>query len=372
MLNRLEIKSFRGIRNLTLEDLQDVNLFLGGNDAGKTTILEAVILGGVYKDINQILRCSRERLSSTPMSPFGPHYSTLDGFLSLFPFKEEEKRVALQMTIDGSPHSLELNGELSLHFQEAHGKEQEQEIRMFEGRHIVDGVSMPLFIPEDYHYKVSLQNQKNTYPIKAIWSGSHLSNRHRRRAYATKEGERNVVQLLHMIDRDIEGIKWQQAPFGNGFQEVIEHRQLGEVPLFAYGDGMKKALSLAEGVVTAKGGALLADEIETSLQTGLLSDIFGWLIEACQRNRVQLFATTHSLETISALARRAMETPNASLACYRLERPQDSDELRRVLEQYPDNEALLGLSQNGLDVRRFSAKELDEIVNGRGIDVRRQ
>ena len=34
-LNDLEIKAFRGIRNLTLKDFRDVNLLLGNNDAGK-------------------------------------------------------------------------------------------------------------------------------------------------------------------------------------------------------------------------------------------------------------------------------------------------------------------------------------------------
>ena len=150
-----------------------------------------------------------------------------------------------------------------------------------------------------------------------------------------------------MIDSEIEGIKLVPSEYSNtGSNQVIEHRRYGEIPLYTYGDGMKKILSLASILPGAKGGILLIDEIETSLQSSILSQVFQWLLEACRHYEIQLFVTTHSLEAISTLARCATDYVS-ELACYRL-------------EKYNNNNR----------VRRYSEQMLDSIVNGSGLDVR--
>ena len=41
MLKRLTIGSYRGLRNLTMENLGQINIIIGENNSGKTSILEA-------------------------------------------------------------------------------------------------------------------------------------------------------------------------------------------------------------------------------------------------------------------------------------------------------------------------------------------
>jgi AAA15 family ATPase/GTPase len=73
------------------------------------------------------------------------------------------------------------------------------------------------------------------------------------------------------------------------------------MPISTYGDGLKKVLLLAVSIMRAKGGILLIDEIETAIHVSGLKDIFAWFAEACKRFKVQVFATTHSLEVIDAM-----------------------------------------------------------------------
>ena len=40
----LEIKNFRGIEHLTIDDLSRVNVFLGQNSSGKSSVLESFLL----------------------------------------------------------------------------------------------------------------------------------------------------------------------------------------------------------------------------------------------------------------------------------------------------------------------------------------
>ena len=43
-LTRFDVKGFRGIRNLTLRNLSTVNLLVGDNNCGKTSVLESMML----------------------------------------------------------------------------------------------------------------------------------------------------------------------------------------------------------------------------------------------------------------------------------------------------------------------------------------
>lgn len=70
------------------------------------------------------------------------------------------------------------------------------------------------------------------------------------------------------------------------------------MPLSTYGDGIKKVLLLASNVALAKDGILLIDEIETAIHSKYYNDIFRFVVKACKKYNIQLFATTHSIETV--------------------------------------------------------------------------
>ena len=43
-LKNFSVKQFRGIRDLNVDKLGDVNLIVGDNNSGKTSVLEAIML----------------------------------------------------------------------------------------------------------------------------------------------------------------------------------------------------------------------------------------------------------------------------------------------------------------------------------------
>lgn len=71
--------------------------------------------------------------------------------------------------------------------------------------------------------------------------------------------------------------------------------------LSVLGDGERRALIVALSLPIVAGGVLLVDEIETAIHFSALRKFFTWLVQACQRYDIQLFATTHSIETLDAL-----------------------------------------------------------------------
>ena len=94
---------------------------------------------------------------------------------------------------------------------------------------------------------------------------------------------------------------------------MIDHKDLGRMPLSTYGDGIKKVISLVKGSAAMRDGVLLIDEFETSIHTKAMKQVFDFVIKICKERNIQLFLTTHSDETIDKLLRFEGETDSIRL-----------------------------------------------------------
>ena len=68
MLNSLKIRNYRNLRHLTIEKLGRVNLLVGKNNTGKTSVLEAVYLwvnNGRFDLIYEVLETRADTVEST-------------------------------------------------------------------------------------------------------------------------------------------------------------------------------------------------------------------------------------------------------------------------------------------------------------------
>lgn len=109
------------------------------------------------------------------------------------------------------------------------------------------------------------------------------------------------LRILQLFDPEIVDLLLLKNDDNNRSTENIKHVALGNMPLSTYGDGIKKVLSLANGIAQAAGGVLLIDEVETAIHSKYYDDIFRFLVKACIQFDVQAFITTHSIEAIDGL-----------------------------------------------------------------------
>ena len=86
-IDSLHVSSLRGLRDITLADLGRVNLFVGGTNSGKTTVLEAISLTG---DPLNPLTWSRAANRREPSRFTSIGSSTVDRLKVLFPSRGEE------------------------------------------------------------------------------------------------------------------------------------------------------------------------------------------------------------------------------------------------------------------------------------------
>ncbi|RMH72028.1 MAG: hypothetical protein D6680_20210, partial [Cyanobacteria bacterium J007] len=85
------------------------------------------------------------------------------------------------------------------------------------------------------------------------------------------------------------------------------------IPLGSMGDGMRRILNLVMSAVSVKNGYLLVDEIDTGLYYDVQTDMWRLIFAIAKQLNIQVFATTHSWDCVSAFSDALMEVEDSSI-----------------------------------------------------------
>ena len=123
------------------------------------------------------------------------------------------------------------------------------------------------------------------------------------------ENEDLVIEALQIIDPSIQKI----APVDGGTNMVVKCKGIkNRVRIGSFGDGIWRLLSLILALVESKNRILLVDEIDTGLHFSVMEDMWRLILKVAEKNNVQVFATTHSNDCWQSLALVMSENPNLS------------------------------------------------------------
>lgn len=305
------IERFRGIRELKAENINHVNLIVGDNNCGKTSVLEALLLLQNPEDISNMFRVARYRDNNGVFNK----NSVYEGFINLFPKYPAEALLRVLAHSDGKELEYSICGEHSRIFLEesdlhplypySNRKELPSEADAFSGQikyRIGDQRGSRSIMIHEYS-KISgmsvggskLLNMVYLSPVDHV--KSNLINH-----IVRYDGYKEIcIRVLQLFDPDITDVLILKNELTNRPVEYIQHRRLGNMPVSTYGDGIKKVLLLANAIVQAARGILMIDEVETAIHTKYYDDIFRFLLKACKQYEIQLFITTHNLEALDAL-----------------------------------------------------------------------
>ena len=100
------------------------------------------------------------------------------------------------------------------------------------------------------------------------------------------------------------------------------------------------------------GGVLLIDEIETGIHASKLHRVLGWLAKVARELRVQVVATTHSLEAVDAIA-IATQDAGPDLVTFHLDQSDEQTRVKRI-----DADLLLRLRRERRTGREVSHAEV--------------
>jgi len=314
-LDKLYIDSFRGIRDLYLEHLSPVNLIVGNNNCGKTSVLEAVEFLRFYNSgLINVLQVARQRDYQFAMEYSNSIYENV---MCMFPQESQVRKIELSGIYNDEEFSYRFYGEnKKMFYDPAQGRRGRQnrtqntipgetEVDGFEGGILVSFGKELIQTPVKFHRYVKMSDfsytESKSLPVRYVSAFAHLRGDIINEIVRNEEYKDICVMMLKLFDKGISDILTLPSDTGSRMVSYIRHDRLGNMPLSTYGDGVKRALVLADEIARARGGILLIDEIETSIHKQYYDDIFRFVTKACQQYNVQLFITTHSLEAVDGI-----------------------------------------------------------------------
>lgn len=319
-LKSIKINTFRGISNLSVDELSHINLIVGDNNCGKTSILEAIQLLRAPDDINNVFRVSRNRdayIGISRMPIFDSFVNMLSGdndkLLSVSCEYDNTRMNELKtasVSINGSIKRVmfdinELKKEDRFAYREQMLDPDDNEIDEFVGDMISEstfGTNIrPIKINRFTNVTGRAVETQELIRIQYLSPISHIANYTFNRIIKNEKYKEICIRMLKMFDENIDDLLFLKMESSYRPIEYIKNKAVGLMPLSTYGDGIKKVLSIANAIAQASDGVLLIDEIETAIHSKYYDEIFNFIIKAAVQYNVQLFITTHSIEAVDGL-----------------------------------------------------------------------
>ena len=367
-MNNLEsvtIHQFRGLRDLELKDLGRINLLVGINNSGKTSVLEALEIYCHPLDIRSWLSTALQREQESRLT------RPIDAIQWLFTrYFYNQYQELKKPNIFISSSGLYSVKQLKSSYEEIEriwlsDSKKDEELDSDDVPGVRKGIDLKIEIYHIDHLSL-FDHQYTSVEQYQLWEDEFLSRPYRKRdprlntSVVTPSSHRSeigqfrllseatlqnfksdVIKLLQQIDTNISDIEILLSPQSTSsrFNIYIQHEKLGLAPVSTFGDGIRRLLHIALKLASVKGGILLIDELESTIHTEALQSSFQWLVKWCTEMDVQLFATTHSLEAVDALLE--VTESDSDLVLYRLEPKEektkvirhDGHRLRRLREE---------------------------------------
>ncbi|MGK7904813.1 MAG: ATP/GTP-binding protein [Hormoscilla sp.] len=323
MLKTLNIENFRGFKSLELQHLGRVNLLVGANNSGKTSILEAI----------QIL-CSRTDMGSIQrlMTYRGEYWWTET---------DSRKNGALELDIRHLFHGQDTAPGREFSIVGVHGNHQEKLVASIHAIEQSEPVNwdedrdlgeLNLVVKwtgqeleEDIKLPLSLRAGLSTNYIRNLRKHGSFTKTQLLTPFALEVAdliamfdrvvltpeEGVVIEALQAIEPTIERIasvgpdqsrySTRERRERGGFLVRLSDRNQ-PIPIGSMGDGVWRMLGLVLAILCTQGGVLLVDEIDSGLHFTTMSDMWRVIWEIATKLDVQVFATTHNSDCWTSLA----------------------------------------------------------------------
>ena len=322
-IKTIQIQNFRGIDSLEISDCNRVNVLIGKNNVGKSSILESLFLTtgmsnsqlplqiNILRDINPQSLSNLKYLfynMDTQLHPsirlvFSNDY---ERGLTLSPLTQTISDLAASSKTVSSGTLQSMIGLLLDFYEKSPGREREQYQSKLD--FLANGAIVPTidnqYFEEIYATYLHSDNSKTNY-IEAV-----------SKIVKEKKSD-NLIALISKFDSDIES--FNLLPDGlylgkKGFDKLM----LSNVA----GDGMRKFISIISNTIANQNSVILIDEIENGIHYSSYPILWETLFESAQKSENQLFITTHSWEELVALQKvlQAREEFQNDVAVYMIKK----------------------------------------------------
>lgn len=287
MIEKITIKNFRGIAKGEIEGFTKLNIFVGRNNSGKSTVLDAIALLINPYNFDKIIK---------RRGWFG-----LDSVLSVFRYRDLKNIIE----ITGNKRSITIEKILpdrkkieflvkTLNFSE--------NIVSFRIHHKTDNTKIKFSIyidKKEKSRKFIIAKTKKSQPDSIIIDYNTIHEIGLKEAYSKVfekgyEAHKRLLSVINQVYPDIVDIRLFSEEIG---PEIIY--KTGRVPMYAMGDGFKSAYVILSFLANIENGYILCEEPENYQHPSSRELVVKGICDALKRN--QIFISTHSLELIDEI-----------------------------------------------------------------------
>ncbi len=380
MLTSLKIKNFRALEDFEVTKLGRVNLIVGKNNSGKSSVLEALqifagnaapalldFIASAHDEIFRAKEVSRDSEAPLPYKGFffGRRFPQEDGQAIEIgdPLTGNLLKIEHGYFFEAQISSTNAFGE-TVHYPriERSLKSEMDSVDMTQAKQALfvqkgERTNMIRFTPSIGATTVELPSATPCSMVPTLLVPiDELASEWDKIALTASQ---NIVQdALRLILTEFEALTFVRnegvVPGSlHGFRtakvKLANHDE--PVPLNSLGEGMLRVLQLVLKIFSAKGGFLLVDEFENGLHYSVQEKIWALVFDLAAKLDIQVYATTHSWDCIENFAKVANARKEIQGVLFRIGRSGRNSDKGRVIATVFDEEQLMDLTQSDVEVR---------------------
>lgn len=380
MFNSLTIKNFRSLEDFQVTKLGRVNLIVGKNNSGKSSVLEAlrIYAGNAHQEVLEKIAkghdetCFLDNNAKEGIKGSLPYEDLFTGRQ----FPEDEKPIVIGEQDDDLAlkiyHVYKVEKDVIATDEEGNKETIKRPVSIThlgltefsqvigEGLLIkkagkMAGIDFNVISP-DFRRFVTVGNPLPCSFIPTqLLAMNELANDWD--GIALTEAEDTVKAAMQIILPEFENLIFVND---SAYSESKAIRRIAKVkikglsrpvPLNSLGDGLLRILQLVLKLFPAKGGFLLIDEFENGLHYSVQEKVWRLLFELSVKLDIQVFATTHSWDCIESFANVAVDKKDVEGVLFRVGQSVRNSDKGRVIATVFDKEQLYNITQSDVEVR---------------------
>lgn len=306
MYSSINIENYRNIQKADIKSLNKVNLFIGPNNSGKTSLLEAVYLLSSPLNFQACMVVMGHRANGLQVT----HKSLISNLSWLF----SRQNISIPIKLTGEIEKKKYQVSLSSH---KYTQITDAGIRATNSQDLTIGKLIMQFVISDINESFTKEiDFSSAQRLSMLGSDAPplqiagLINSHwhsqpdvgiREFSTAEKNGLFPLcLQLMQEFDKEITDIK---IILDEDDQPVIHFKseELGLYPISIVGDGYKRVLLTTLTLASVINGCLMVDEFDAGIHHSMLKRYFEWLIKIADKYNIQLYLSSHSFDALSVL-----------------------------------------------------------------------